>query len=286
MQRLYLGCIVLSGLAMVAITLMIPSGVFMRYVMNGPLQWPEPGVGAHDGVLLVPRRRGGVPRQRAHRGGGADRAVGAEAARHAMGRARLHGRPSRVHAGLRRAPLHGSPGAPRSPSFPGCRSASSTCRSRSAACSRCSSSSSSSGSASRRSDDVMYSDQPVGAGVAHGRPRPARLVRAAVRARRAGRLRARPGRAHRRALGRHPARGGDAQDLRRHRRLRAAGDPVLRAGRRHHGRGRHGGAPGRLSPRCSSASSAAAWRWSTSWRARSSAASRARRWPTPRRSAR
>jgi len=42
MQRLYLGCIVLSGLAMVAITLMIPSGVFMRYVMNDPLQWPEP----------------------------------------------------------------------------------------------------------------------------------------------------------------------------------------------------------------------------------------------------
>ena len=42
MQRLYLGCIVLSGLALVAITLMIPSGVFMRYVMNDPLQWPEP----------------------------------------------------------------------------------------------------------------------------------------------------------------------------------------------------------------------------------------------------
>ena len=42
MQRLYLACIGLSGLAMVAITLMIPSGVFMRYVMNDPLQWPEP----------------------------------------------------------------------------------------------------------------------------------------------------------------------------------------------------------------------------------------------------
>src|SRR3954451_16286741 len=42
MQRLYLGCIVLSGLAMVAITLMIPCGVFMRYVMHDPLQWPEP----------------------------------------------------------------------------------------------------------------------------------------------------------------------------------------------------------------------------------------------------
>jgi len=42
MQRLYLACIVLSGLAMVAITVMIPSGVFMRYVMHDPLQWPEP----------------------------------------------------------------------------------------------------------------------------------------------------------------------------------------------------------------------------------------------------
>jgi|SRR5688572_5982773 TRAP-type C4-dicarboxylate transport system permease small subunit len=42
MQRLYVGCIVLSGLALVAITLIIPSGVFMRYVMNDPLQWPEP----------------------------------------------------------------------------------------------------------------------------------------------------------------------------------------------------------------------------------------------------
>jgi TRAP-type C4-dicarboxylate transport system permease small subunit len=42
MQRLYLGCIVLSGAAMVVITLFIPAGVFMRYVMNDPLQWPEP----------------------------------------------------------------------------------------------------------------------------------------------------------------------------------------------------------------------------------------------------
>jgi TRAP-type C4-dicarboxylate transport system permease small subunit len=42
MQRLYLACIVLSGLGLVAITLIIPTGVFMRYVMNDPLQWPEP----------------------------------------------------------------------------------------------------------------------------------------------------------------------------------------------------------------------------------------------------
>ena len=42
MQALYIACIALSGLALVAITLMIPAGVFMRYVMNDPLQWPEP----------------------------------------------------------------------------------------------------------------------------------------------------------------------------------------------------------------------------------------------------
>src|SRR5687767_3134758 len=42
MQQLYFGCIALSGIAMVAITLIIPSGVSMRYVMNDPLQWPEP----------------------------------------------------------------------------------------------------------------------------------------------------------------------------------------------------------------------------------------------------
>ena len=42
MQALYLACIVVSGLALVAITLMIPAGVFMRYVMHSALSWPEP----------------------------------------------------------------------------------------------------------------------------------------------------------------------------------------------------------------------------------------------------
>jgi TRAP-type C4-dicarboxylate transport system permease small subunit len=42
MQGLYLVCIVISGLAMVVITLIIPLGVFMRYVMNSALSWPEP----------------------------------------------------------------------------------------------------------------------------------------------------------------------------------------------------------------------------------------------------
>ena len=42
MEWLYVACIVLSGTALIVITLIIPLGVFMRYVMNAPLSWPEP----------------------------------------------------------------------------------------------------------------------------------------------------------------------------------------------------------------------------------------------------
>jgi TRAP-type C4-dicarboxylate transport system permease small subunit len=42
MEWLYTACIVISGVALVAITLIIPLGVFMRYAMNNPLAWPEP----------------------------------------------------------------------------------------------------------------------------------------------------------------------------------------------------------------------------------------------------
>src|SRR5688572_2772641 len=42
MEWLYLFCIVVSGTALVAITLIIPAGVFMRYAMNSPMSWPEP----------------------------------------------------------------------------------------------------------------------------------------------------------------------------------------------------------------------------------------------------
>lgn len=42
MEWTYLACIVLSGLALVTITLIIPLGVFMRYAMNSALSWPEP----------------------------------------------------------------------------------------------------------------------------------------------------------------------------------------------------------------------------------------------------
>lgn len=42
MDALYLACVMLSGTALVAITLFIPAGVFMRYVVNSPMSWPEP----------------------------------------------------------------------------------------------------------------------------------------------------------------------------------------------------------------------------------------------------
>ena len=42
MEWLYIGCIVLSGSALVVITLIIPLGVFMRYAMGSALSWPEP----------------------------------------------------------------------------------------------------------------------------------------------------------------------------------------------------------------------------------------------------
>ena len=42
MEWIYIVCIVVSAAALVAITLIIPLGVFMRYVLNSPLSWPEP----------------------------------------------------------------------------------------------------------------------------------------------------------------------------------------------------------------------------------------------------
>jgi TRAP-type C4-dicarboxylate transport system permease small subunit len=42
MESLYLACIVVSATALVLITLVIPYGVFMRYVMNSASSWPEP----------------------------------------------------------------------------------------------------------------------------------------------------------------------------------------------------------------------------------------------------
>jgi TRAP-type C4-dicarboxylate transport system permease small subunit len=42
MEWLYIACTAIAGVALIAITLMIPIGVFMRYAMNNPQSWPEP----------------------------------------------------------------------------------------------------------------------------------------------------------------------------------------------------------------------------------------------------
>jgi TRAP-type C4-dicarboxylate transport system permease small subunit len=48
MEGLYIACIGVAGLAMLVMTIVIPYGVFMRYVVNRPASWPEPA-----GILLM-----------------------------------------------------------------------------------------------------------------------------------------------------------------------------------------------------------------------------------------
>jgi TRAP-type C4-dicarboxylate transport system permease small subunit len=48
MEWLYIVCIVLAAVAMTVITIIIPYGVFMRYVMNSAASWPEPA-----GILMM-----------------------------------------------------------------------------------------------------------------------------------------------------------------------------------------------------------------------------------------
>jgi len=42
MDKLYSVCMWIAGISLVVLTTMIPFGVFMRYVMNSALSWPEP----------------------------------------------------------------------------------------------------------------------------------------------------------------------------------------------------------------------------------------------------
>jgi len=42
MDALYLGCVLLAGTALVAISAVIPWGVYTRYVLNRAASWPEP----------------------------------------------------------------------------------------------------------------------------------------------------------------------------------------------------------------------------------------------------
>jgi TRAP-type C4-dicarboxylate transport system permease small subunit len=48
MEAVYVACIGLSATSLVVIALIIPYGVFMRYVVNAPASWPEPAA-----VLLM-----------------------------------------------------------------------------------------------------------------------------------------------------------------------------------------------------------------------------------------
>ncbi len=48
MEWLYIACISLAGIVMLVMTIIIPYGVFMRYVVNSPASWPEPA-----GILLM-----------------------------------------------------------------------------------------------------------------------------------------------------------------------------------------------------------------------------------------
>ena len=48
MEWLYIAVIGLAGVVMLVMTIIIPYGVFMRYVMNSPSSWPEPA-----GILLM-----------------------------------------------------------------------------------------------------------------------------------------------------------------------------------------------------------------------------------------
>ena len=48
MEWLYIACIGLAGIVMLVMTIIIPYGVFMRYVMNSSASWPEPA-----GILMM-----------------------------------------------------------------------------------------------------------------------------------------------------------------------------------------------------------------------------------------
>ncbi len=42
MDRLYLAAMVVSGIALLVMTVVIPVGIFFRYVLNRGISWPEP----------------------------------------------------------------------------------------------------------------------------------------------------------------------------------------------------------------------------------------------------
>jgi TRAP-type C4-dicarboxylate transport system permease small subunit len=118
MEWIYIGCIVLSGGAMVVITLIIPLGVFMRYAMNQPLSWPEPAAVV---MMVMFSFLGGAAVYRANVH------IAVEALLNAV-------RPAPPSCSATACTCARSRGTRRWPSFPASSRGSSTCRSRLPVC--------------------------------------------------------------------------------------------------------------------------------------------------------
>ena len=67
MDAVHSACLFVAGACLVVITLIVPYGVFTRYVLNSAASWPEPMAIAADDRAVVPLRRRLLPRISAHR---------------------------------------------------------------------------------------------------------------------------------------------------------------------------------------------------------------------------
>ena len=67
MDVLHRFCMVVAGVCLVAITLIIPWGVFMRYVLNSALVLAGAGGGAADDLFSFLGGAAVLPREPAHR---------------------------------------------------------------------------------------------------------------------------------------------------------------------------------------------------------------------------
>ena len=67
MNVLHRFCMIVAGFCLVAITLMIPWGVFTRYVLNSAVIVARADGRADDDLVLVPFRRTVLPRKSAYR---------------------------------------------------------------------------------------------------------------------------------------------------------------------------------------------------------------------------
>lgn len=68
MDRLYLLAMAVAGISLLVMTIVIPIGIFSRYVLNRGESWPEPGCHHLHGDLHLYRRGGQLPCRFAHCG--------------------------------------------------------------------------------------------------------------------------------------------------------------------------------------------------------------------------